>query len=137
MAVLKEFACKAHGPFEEWVSGDDIPRCPKGCSTRFVVREIRQAPAMRGVVTGRLDEMQRDLADTYKLRDLKADKEGGTSMMQELRKGEKPQDFAATWGKKVNLSEFKPTQAMQMAGTLPQPKPSMLDGRYRGPLPEA
>ena len=140
MAVLKEFACKAHGPFEDYVSEGEIPGCPKGCSPRFVIREIRQPPKARGVVMGRLDEMQKDLAQTYGLTNLKADKEGGTSMMEELRKGEKPEDFGAFWGKNVDTSQFKPTQAMQTAqskGEIPKLRPGQLDGRYRGPLPEA
>ena len=136
MAVLKEFACKAHGPFEEFVTDDDIPRCPQGCSTRFVVREIRTARVGRSVVSGTMDKIQRDFAEQYKLPDIKVDKEPGTSVMQNLRKGEKPSDFGAFWGKNVNVKDFKPTNALQAAGNLPQPRPSIIDGRHTGPLPE-
>ena len=43
MAVVKEWACLEHGPFES-----SHPICPNfGCDSKNVVREIRTAPAMR------------------------------------------------------------------------------------------
>jgi len=136
MAVLKEFACAAHGPFEEFVSDDEIPRCPMGCSKRFVVREIRTAPTGRQVVTGTMDRLQREFADQYKLPDIKVDKEPGQSVMDHLRKADNIGDFGAYWGNNVNIKDFKPTNALQAAGHLPQPRPDIIDGRHTGPLPE-
>jgi hypothetical protein len=136
MAVLKEFACKAHGPFEEFTSDDEMPRCPHGCSAKWVVREIRTAPAGKSVVTGTMDRIQRDFADQHKLPDIRVDKDSDKSVMDNLRRGEKPSDFGSYWGKNVNIKDFQPTNALQMAGNLPQPTPSILDGRHTGPLPE-
>jgi hypothetical protein len=94
MAILKEFTCAAHGPFDEQVNGDEIPYCPTGCSPRFVRREIRTAPAARTVVTGKLDTLQRDIAHDFGLSDLKVAKDSTASVMENLRRGE---DFSPKW----------------------------------------
>lgn len=94
MAVLKEYVCAAHGPFEAMVSADEMGKCPKGCSKRFVKREFRTAPAVRNVVTGRMDGLQRDLAHQFGLSDLKVGKDDGKSVMQNLRDKE---DFSVKW----------------------------------------
>jgi hypothetical protein len=128
MGVLKEFSCAAHGEFEEMVNGDEIPPCPYGCTPRIVKREIRQAPASRSVRTSNKDKLTQDLADQYKLTNIKIDKHDGKSVMENLRKGEKAGDFGAYWGQNVNLSEFQPTNALQKQNIPPvQPK---FEGRY-------
>jgi hypothetical protein len=40
MAILKEWRCLGHGPFENFDG-----KCPKGCPSSLVQREIRTAPA--------------------------------------------------------------------------------------------
>jgi len=136
MAILKEFRCAAHGPFEAFVKGDKVPKCPAGCSARWVSREIRTAPAARGNVTGRMDNLQKDLAADFKLRDLKVDKEGGNSVINELRKGE-TQDYSAYWApaNKLNIKEFSPTAALSSLNATKK-APTKIEGSHRGPLPE-
>ena len=141
MAVLKEFMCSAHGPFEEFVNNDKTPKCPKGCSKRFVTREIRTAPSLQGAVVGTLDKMQKDIAHDFGLRDLKVNSKDSTSVMENLRKGEKKEDFAPFWGSNSNsdiaamTKTFKPTDVMK--GTnFAQPSPGIIVGRHSGPLPE-
>jgi hypothetical protein len=135
MAILKEFACAAHGPFEAFVKQDEIAKCPKGCSTKFVVREIRTAVATQNVITGRLDSMQKDIAHSYGLRDIKVDKQDGSSVMENLRKGEKPSDFSPYWASNPDISAFKPTDVMKNA-KFDQPSPGVVMGSHRGVLPE-
>ena len=128
MGVLKEFSCAAHGPFEEIVVDDEIPRCPEGCSTRFVSREIRTPTKTRSVRTSNTDKIVSEFARDHKLRDIKIDKHDGKSVMENLRKGENASDFGSYWGKNVNLSEFKPTNALQQQ-TIPKVQPKF-EGRY-------
>jgi hypothetical protein len=136
MTILKEFVCKAHGPFEEFVRGDKTPKCPKGCSPRWVTREIRTAPAAHGHVTGQLDLLQKDIAKDFRLRDIKVDKEGGGSVMNELRKGDQNTNYSAFWSdaKSINTKEFSPTEVLRST-PLPKVTPN-IEGRHRGPLPE-
>lgn len=94
MAVLKEWTCRAHGDFEAFADRDEVPECPKGCSSRWVKREIRTAPASREVTTGRMDTLQRSVADDFGLSNLKVDKENGQSVVQNLRS---TQDFSPKW----------------------------------------
>lgn len=139
MAVLKEFACKAHGPFEEIVEQDVTPSCPNGCSPRFVVREIRSAPAARGVITGKMDTLYRDVAKDFNLSNLKIDKENGKSVMQNLQSG---QDFSPRWvdvpreaAKGGFASAMGLTSGNAMAGTnFAKPTP-VIQGSYKAPLP--
>jgi hypothetical protein len=128
MGVLKEFACAAHGEFEEMVNGDEIPACPHGCTPRFVTREIRTPTASRSARTSNTDRLTKDLAQQYNLPNIKVDKHDGKSVMENLRKGEKAGDFGAYWGQNVNLSEFQPTNALQ-SQNIPPVKP-VFEGRY-------
>jgi len=150
MAVLKEFSCKAHGPFEEMVEQDVTPECPKGCSPRWVTREIRTAPAARNVVTGKMDGLQRDLAHDFGLSDLKVDKEGGKSVMQNLQSS---QDFSPKWvdvptqmksgwsqrGEKPAAIDVGATFGLQGGNALPSkplPKPTpIIQGSYKADIP--
>jgi hypothetical protein len=94
MGILKEFCCKAHGPFEAIVAQDETPDCPVGCSKSRVKREIRTAPAARSAVMGTLDTQMRGLAHDFGLSDLKVGRDDGKSVMDNLRKGE---TFAPHW----------------------------------------
>ena len=94
MAVLKEWTCRAHGDFEAFAEQGETPECPKGCSSRWVTREIRSAPAARNVVTGRMDQLQRDVASDFGLNNLKVSKDDDKSVIQNLRSG---QDFSPKW----------------------------------------
>jgi hypothetical protein len=147
MAVLKEFRCKAHGAFETFVKQDAIPRCPNGCPARFVVREFRTAPAIRGVATGRLDSLQKDLALDYGLPDIKVGKDDGNSVMQNLRS---ETDFSPKWLDLPNKpapgwtqrgekpTAFSPKALGLMDGNslssaqLPKQLPTKIEGSYKG-----
>lgn len=88
MAVLKEWRCFAHGPFES-----EEQKCPNGCSRAFVVREIRSAPAIKHNRTKVADSAIRALAADFGLTNVKNDKAGG-SVMDALRRPTSMQDFA-------------------------------------------
>jgi hypothetical protein len=97
MGVLREWACKAHGPFEESTEQGEVPSCPRGCSRRFVTREIRTAPAVRSAVMGTIDKQTRGLAHDFGLSDIKVGRDDGKSVMDNLRKAGKPDEFAPQW----------------------------------------
>jgi hypothetical protein len=97
MMPLKEFRCAAHGPFEALVKLDETKTpCPRGCSTRFVKQEIRTAPSFHGGKTAVQDAMQKDLATSYGLPDLKVDKDDGRSVMDRLRR-DTTDDYSTRW----------------------------------------
>ena len=151
MPVLKEFTCKAHGPFEEFVDQNVIPECPKGCSARWVTREIRTAPAANSVITGKLDDLQRNLAKDFGLSDLKVDKQDGKSVIENLRGTpdfrpkwvDMPAPLKAGWSKRgekpppVNISSTFGVQADNALARVPLPKalPTQVEGRYKGEVP--
>jgi hypothetical protein len=141
MAVLKEFYCKAHGAFEEFVKSDRNPKCPKGCSPRFVTREFRTAPSIRGVATGRMDGLQREIAHDFGLSDLKVGRDDGKSLMENLRSGT---DFSTRWvdvpGKsaagqptQISAQNFGMMDGNALAGAaLPKELPTKIQGSYKG-----
>ena len=140
MAILKEFSCKAHGAFEAWVKQDETPKCPKGCSARFVTREFRTPVSVNGAVVGTLDQMQKDIAKDFNLSNLRVSEKDSTSVMENLRKGDKSEDFAPFWAKDPNpakmLSDFKPTDVLQTS-TLPSVgSRTTVQGKFDAPLPE-
>ncbi len=63
MAVIKEWCCAGHGPFE----GPD-PVCPHGCTT--VTQEFRTAPGGRSNKTRFTDSSLEAIAREYNLKDL-------------------------------------------------------------------
>jgi hypothetical protein len=79
MAVLKEWSCAAHGEFEAYEGV-----CPYGCSSRFVKREIRTAPAIRHGKTNNTDNLTKQLAADFSLPDIST--RDGDSVMTNLRK---------------------------------------------------
>jgi hypothetical protein len=89
MSVMKEYVCAAHGAFEA-----RSPKCPRGCSARFVRQEFRTAPAVRSGGTHAIDRELRNLASDYRLPDIRTS-DDGQSVMQNLRKN--PQ-FKPSWG---------------------------------------
>jgi len=115
MAILKEYTCAAHGPFEALVKQDETPKCPKGCSKRFVKREIRTAPAARSVVTGRMDTLQRDVAHDFGLSNLKVGRDDGKSVIQNLRS---ETDFSPRW-----LDTPRPAPGWSQRGEKPSALP--------------
>lgn len=78
MAVLREFRCMAHDlPFE---SMEEKPRCPSGCSARFVQQEFRTPVGIRSGGTRVHDEMAKQLANDYNMTDMRNDKDGSSVM---------------------------------------------------------
>lgn len=63
MAILKEWNCRAHGPFEATRAV-----CPKGCTS--VERQIRTAPSIGSTRTKGIDQTIRGLAKSYGLTNL-------------------------------------------------------------------
>ena len=141
MAILKEFRCKAQGAFEAFVKADQMPKCPNGCSPKFVTREFRTAPAVRGVATGRMDNLQRELAHDFGLSDMKVGRDDGKSLMENLRSGT---DFSTRWvglpGKSasgepsvVSPKNFGMMDGNALAGAaLPKDIPTKIQGSYKG-----
>lgn len=159
MAVLKEWACLAHGAFE---SAEQ--KCPHGCSVRFVKREFRTAPSIRHRGTSNRDALAQQLANDYGLTNL-ANEGGQASVMQSLRKknwadykrgGVAPSAWAEVphnepgWAQEREEKPkcFKPEQmglksgAALKQGALPKPRPVIVkDSKgqplsYKAPLPE-
>lgn len=90
MAVMKEYLCRAHGPFE---SDDENPRCRVGCNA--VERVFLTAPAVR--TSGRtknIDTTLDDLAQHFGLGDLST-KNG--SVMSSIKESSKPDHIRASY----------------------------------------
>lgn len=81
MAVLREFRCFAHDLAFESV--EENPRCPSGCSNKFVVQEFRTPVGIRSSGTRVMDEMGKQLADDYGLTDMR--NTDGQSVMSSTR----------------------------------------------------
>jgi hypothetical protein len=81
MAVLKEWRCAAHGPFEA-VEGI-CKHCKNGI---FVKQEIRTAPAYRRKNMKIIDGIFRETAANFGLTDLKNDVKSGESVLQRMAK---------------------------------------------------
>lgn len=135
MAIVREFCCRAHGPFE---SKRQHPRCPRGCSAKFVVQEFRTAPPLLGARTKRIDAELSNLAKSYGLSDLKTD--GKDSVMTSLRK--RP-DFKPLWGQVPHAqSGFSrdpnisvPTVTAQQFGAQPGVNIQSMKPLFPGPKP--
>jgi len=121
MAVWKEWACAAHGPF-------DSPegKCPYGCSQRFVVREFRTAPSIKGAKTKHTDRNLQNLANDFKLTDVATDKEVGSVMDQLRKKNWKKERPVSQWASVPNQrpgwvqrGEEAPKIDVRSAGVLP------------------
>lgn len=145
MPILKEYRCMAHGEFENFDG-----KCPRGCTSAFVKREIRTAPALEREGTKKFIDRQMDLlAADHGLTDIRSgDAQSNTSALQVMQgkanAGKKP-DFQPEWidiphaapgfSKTGDAAPvFKPeslgmTSSPQAASTiksLPRPKPNIV-----------
>lgn len=132
MGVLKEYFCAAHGAFEAIVKQDEMPKCPRGCSKRFVKREFRTAPGYRSTVTRATDGMVKDIAHDFGLSDMKTDPRGETSVMQNLRKGE---DFSPKWVDVPNTMKAGWTQRGETPSAAPVSAFGMQPGNALSSVP--
>lgn len=143
MAVTKQWRCAAHGEFE----GPD-GACPAGCPAAFVKQEIRTAPAFRRSAPGGgsrmafIDGTLRQIADDFKLPDLKADPKANVSVIEAVRKSNNVE--APRWmdiphaspgfsrsGEKappVALPGFEPSAATRLPSL---PSNTVITGRHR------
>jgi hypothetical protein len=96
MAVLKEFRCLAHGPFD----GTEAV-CPHGCET--VLREFRTAPGTRSHKTKFSDKALERLANRFGLTDM-SNRNGSVGNSRTHQ--ENP--FAPVWGKMPKGNSFAP-----------------------------
>ena len=78
--IVLEWRCAAHGEFS-----NSTGKCPSGCSKRFVVQEIRTAPAIRHGETGKVDGTVASLAQSYGMSDIPTVRDG-ESVMQAMRR---------------------------------------------------
>lgn len=85
MAVVKEFRCLAHGPFDAREA-----RCPHGCTT--VLREFRTAPGGRSARTKAADGALEHLAKRFGLSDM-SNRSGSVGGSRRQRP-----DFSPVWG---------------------------------------
>jgi hypothetical protein len=81
MGVLREFRCLAHDL--EFESVEERPRCPSGCSPKFVRQEFRSPPSIRSGGTHIQDQMTRQLAEDYRMTDMRNN--DGESVMHSTR----------------------------------------------------
>lgn len=74
MAIVREFCCDVHGPFE---STKKAPHCPYGCSGSVVYWSPRTPPSVRtdGVMVG-MDRLQTRIADEQGLGNMRSQYEG-------------------------------------------------------------
>ena len=86
MAIVKEYRCAGHGPFEATEQ-----KCPQGCPDAWVVREFRTAPKIKHNATRTADNAIRHLAADYGLTNVS--NRDGMSVMDALRRPTKQDDF--------------------------------------------
>lgn len=80
--VTKEYRCTAHD--HEFESDDGDPRCPYGCSPKYVVREFRTPFAIGSAGARTVDKLQTQLAADYGLTDMRNDRD--SSVMSQTRR---------------------------------------------------
>jgi len=142
MPILKEYRCLAHGPFEAFDA-----KCPSGCGSGLVKREIRTAPAHRRQNMKFIDRQMDLLAKDHGLTDLRSgDAQSGESALQRMQK---KSEFKPEWipiehaapgfsARGEKAPEFKPesigfTPSPEAGATLkslPKPTPNIV-GVYR------
>jgi hypothetical protein len=134
MAITREFRCAAHGPFE---SKRTNPKCPRGCSARFVSQEFRTPPAIGGVAR-HVDRELNHLASDYRLTDIRNSPEGD-SVMTTLRKG---RNWAPSWGDVKHAEpgfssrgEKSPTVSPAAYGAAPTEALQSVKPMFTGPKP--
>lgn len=89
MAIIKEYRCLAHGPFD---SADGV--CPSGCTT--VVREFRTAPGGRSARTKGIDKTLEGMAARFGLTDMS--NSGGESVGANRVAARGMNSMAPVWG---------------------------------------
>lgn len=72
MAVLHDYKCPTHGYFEAW---DDAPDCPKG-ECKGILQVYLKPPGIKGERTKRADKALNNLAQEFKMTDIKSTREG-------------------------------------------------------------
>lgn len=97
MAVVKEYLCPGHGPFEA-----TRPRCPHGC-TVVSEREFRTAPAFHDGTTRRTDDLVRSQVEAFRLSNIKTNlREGDTAKFSDPKVAAHQQAiakmFPSPWG---------------------------------------
>lgn len=108
MAVIKEFSCPGHGPFES-----TEPRCPHGC-TVVSEREFRTAPAHHSGKTKRTDDLVRQQVEAFGLTNIRSSRQGETARIQtpqerqmaEFQKAVKNR-YPSLWGQVPKGGVFK------------------------------
>ena len=108
MAVVKEYFCPGHGPFE-----GTKPICPKGCTV--AEREFRTAPSIGNAGTRRTDDLIRSQVEAMGLSNIRTNlKEGDTARIntpavnQALAHQEAiRKKFASPWGTVPKAGVFK------------------------------
>lgn len=126
MAVLREYRCLQHEI--EFESCDDIPACPKGCTSRSViVREFRTPFSIGSERTHTIDTVQRQLAADYGLTDMRNDRDA--SVMSQTRKesggrrvigsGRVHREYSAERETRWAPGLFKPAPGWSRTGEVP------------------
>ena len=123
MAVTLELRCASHGPYEHHEKA-----CPWGCPPDWVTQEFRTPFAIQSFGTKFADQQLRGFAKDFKLRDIKTDKEGGTSVMDNIRKGQ-PNTFDKD-GNRVYAPTTMPVPHMAPGWTRRGEKPTTFGGVY-------
>jgi hypothetical protein len=145
MAILKEWRCLGHGPFENFDG-----KCPKGCPSSLVQREIRTAPAYERGNKKFIDRQMDLLAADHGLTDIRSgDAQSGTSALQVMQSKKKTEHkpewidiphAAAGFSKSGDAAPvFNPSsmgmvpspKAAETIKSLPKPRPNIV-GSYRG-----
>jgi hypothetical protein len=86
--VTREFRCRAHDyEFELQMEMDDdqMPKCPYGCSAKYVALEFRTPISIRSNGTSTQDALMKKLAADYGLSDMR--NTDGQSVMSSTRVG--------------------------------------------------
>lgn len=90
MAVMKEYLCRAHGPFE---SSDQNPRCRVGCNAVervfLTAPSVRTSPKMKNI-----DNTLDSLAQQFGLGDLST---RNGSVMSSIKESSKPDHIRASY----------------------------------------
>lgn len=113
MAVIKEYVCKAHGPFES-----RKPKCPYGCSGTMVEREFRTAPAMMGM-SRVVDKALQGTADSFGLTDMRHNSNGSV-----LGGNQSQNPLAPRWGGNMSVGALA-QQGYQTGNALEVTRPSL------------
>lgn len=83
MSILREYRCLQHQI--EFESSDDVPACPRGCTSKSViVQEFRTPFSIGSERTSTIDTMAKKLAADYGLTDMRNDRDA--SVMSQTRK---------------------------------------------------